>query len=228
MSGRSHALCLCLGLSVPWVAEAQEIQVVEYGAYGGTSSWNRIAGGIGSDTLEAELGFSTLGVAYHHALAEDLTLGGMVGFDYALFAPADAFGAAAILAAPLRLSLAETARYGFTLHFAPGLYLGFGQESFSQFIPGLWLEAGLSGGYRVDHDLLVGGGVDVPFIAGIPTGGRDTFVAVPILIGPMVEWQMGRDVALTAEVKVGPHIMSDDFYGTRFAARIRLGLAYRL
>ena len=59
-------------------------------------------------------------------------------------------------------------------------------------------------------------------------GGRDTFIAIPILVGPMAEWRVTDEWAFSADLKFGPHIMSDDFSGTRFGARFLLGLAYRL
>jgi hypothetical protein len=210
-------------------AHADEIGVIEYtdrSTHRG--SWNLIAGGVGSNEIQAELGFSMIDVAYHHGLSDGVTVGGSVGFDYAHWSPSDAAGAAAVIAAPVRIGFGDTHDYGFTFRFEPGLYLGFGQETFSQFIPGIWLDVALSGAFRVDHSLLIGGGIDVPLVVGFPTGGRDTFVAAPILIGPMLEWHFADSVAFTADLKVGPHLMTDDFFGTRFAAQALLGLAFRL
>jgi hypothetical protein len=50
---------------------------------------------------------------------------------------------------------------------------------------------------------------------------------VPILIGPAFEWHFTNDLALTAELKFGPHIMTDG-YGVDFGARFLVGIAYNL
>jgi hypothetical protein len=197
------------------------------------SSWNLMAGGVGGngDVLQGEIGFSMVTAAYHHSLSERLTIGGMVGVDYGLWAPDDPyFGAAVVLGMPIRFSIHESARYGFTLKAVPGLYLGFDQEGrFSdEFIPGIWLDVGVSGGYRLDHGFVVGGGVDIPMLIGFPTEYRDTFLALPILIGPMAEWHFVDELAVTADLKFGPHIITDDYHGSNFGVRFLLGLAYHL
>ena len=196
------------------------------------SSWNLMAGGNArGDVLQGEVGFSMLSASYHHSLSKSVTLGGMIGLDYGLWAPDDPyFGAAVVLGMPVRFSLHEAARHGFTLRVTPGLYLGFDQPGRfnDEFIPGLWLDVGFSGGYRFNHGLVFGGGIDLPILIAFPTEYRDTFLAVPILIGPMAEWHFTNDLALTADLKFGPHIMTDDYYGTNFGARFLLGLAYQL
>ncbi len=198
------------------------------------SSWNLMAGAVGGeDFLLGELGFSQVSASYNHSVGRKVTLGGMVGFDYSYWVPEDRpydLGAAFILGMPIRIGLHEESKFGFSMRIVPGLYLGFDQRNYDdQFIPGISLDFGVSGGARLRHGFVVGGGVDIPLLIGFPTEyGRDVFLAVPILIGPMAEWHFHPDLAVTADLKFGPHIMTDDFYGTRFGARFLVGLAYRL
>jgi hypothetical protein len=197
------------------------------------SSWNLIAGGVAGrgDLLQGEVGFSMLAASYHHSLSNRMTIGGLVGIDYGLWAPGDPYlGTAVVLGMPLRISIVEEARYGFTMRAVPGLYLGFDQPGrFSdEFIPGVWLDFGVSGGYRFDHGFVFGGGLDLPMLIGFPTEYRDTFFAIPILIGPMAEWHFAEDLAVTADFKFGPHLVTDDYYDTDFGFRFMLGLAYHL
>ena len=68
----------------------------------------------------------------------------------------------------------------------------------------------------------------MPILIGFPTEYRDTFMAIPILIGPMAEWHFSPELALTADFKFGPHIMTDEYYdNSHFGIRFLLGLAYR-
>src|SRR5205823_3658488 len=74
-------------------------------------SWDLMAGGIpeSGSLVEGELGFSGLPrVAYHYSLSPDMSVGGMVTFDYAYWAPAKAFAPSLLLQAPIRLSFARS------------------------------------------------------------------------------------------------------------------------
>jgi hypothetical protein len=194
------------------------------------ADWNLIAGGVAhGDTLQGEVGYSMAYGAYHHALGDSATIGALLGLDYGLWHPDDeVLGGAVVLGMPLKFSLYEGPKHGFSLDAMPALYLGFDQPGRAdEFIPGLWLEVGFSGAAKLNHGFVIGGGIDVPILIGFPTEYRDTFVAVPILVGPMFEWHFTNELALTAELKFGPHFMTDG-YGTDFGARFLVGIAYNL
>src|SRR6185503_9933270 len=67
-------------------------------------SWDLLAGGIPSEgaLIEAGVGFSGLPrVAYHRTLSPELSIGGMVTFDYAYWAPKIAFASSLLFQMPV-------------------------------------------------------------------------------------------------------------------------------
>jgi hypothetical protein len=180
------------------------------------------------DRIEFEGGFPMFRASWHRALSDRASLGGAVGFDYAYFAPEDAFGAAVLAAVPLRYTLAEEVKWEARVRFEPGLYFGVDQPKFSQFILGVLMNAGASVAWWTHRSFLVGGGIDLPIVFGAPTGGRDVFVAVPVLLGPVAEWHASDRLVVTADLKLGPHFMSDDYFGTRLGFRMLFGASYAL
>jgi hypothetical protein len=181
------------------------------------------------DTMKVELGFPGLPrLSYHRTFDSTLSVGGAIAFGYAYFAPSDSFGSAVVLSMPVKKTIVDDGLFRFAVRGEPGLYLGIAQPEFSQAIPGLVLGTGLAASWLYDRDLELGGGIDMPLMIGFPTGGRDVFIAVPLLIGPTAEYRATYDLTLSVDAKIGPHFMTDDFYGTRFGMRIFLGAAYRL
>src|SRR5687768_13427134 len=61
--------------------------------------------------VAVEAGFSMIRTSYHRRLDSDLSIGGLIAFDYAYWAPDDAFGASLVLAVPLRYLASDTASY---------------------------------------------------------------------------------------------------------------------
>ncbi len=225
-----HIAIVAALLAVTGEATAQE--AVVYGPPAPQArtlrSWDVLAGGVQrGDLAHATFGFSRLHLAYHRALSEDLTVGGSVAFDYAHWAPADSFGSAFTVGAPVRWSAYHRDRLSIGLYGEPALYFGFSQPRFSQFIAGLGVNVGGNAGWRLYEWLQVGVGLDVPLLFGLPTDGRDAFVAMPVLVGPTAELYLGDDWAFTGEAKIGPHVVSDDFFGTRFGLRLVAGIAKR-
>ena len=98
--------------------------------------------------------------------------------------------------------------------------MGFG---LAPFVFALLLNAGASVGLAVENRFLVGGGVDIPFRIAIPSQG-DVAVSLPILFGPMAEFHLTPPLAVTLDLKVGPHINTG---GTVFGIRLLAGAAYR-
>lgn len=190
--------------------------------------WDVMGGGVPrGDLAHFTFGFSRFQFAYHRSMSDRLSVGGAVAFDYAHWAPADTFGSALTLGAPVRYAAYRGSQLSIGLTGEPALYLGFSQPRFSQFIAGLGLNLGVSGGWRVREWLQVGAGLDVPLLFGLPVDGRDAFVAMPLLVGPTAELYLDREWAFTGEAKIGPHIVSDDFFGTRFGFRMLVGVARR-
>ncbi len=176
--------------------------------------------------LQAELGFSGLRVSYHHPLAVGMSVGGRVGLDYAAWRPERAFAPALTLSAPLRYALALDRR--FSLGLAAEAGLRFATEGPERV--GLLLNAGVNLLFTLEERFLVGGGLDLPLAlelraagTGQPSGAS---AMLPILVGAVVELHLAPPVAVTFEVKVGPHL--DTHAGTAFGLKALSGIAIRL
>lgn len=188
-------------------------------------------GGESGDTIEAACGFSMIRASYHHALEGDWhsSIGGEIGFDYADYAPDDAFGSALILGVPVRAEPIDNSKMQLRLSFDPALYLGIDQPGrLGQFIPGIQVAFGMRAGFKLTPELMVGGAFDLPFLFAIPMGNRHPFIALPVLVGPMAEYRVSDRLAITGDVGFGPHFNTDDRYGTRFAFRLLAGVVYNM
>jgi hypothetical protein len=191
-------------------------------------SWDLLAGGIPSSgsLVEGALGFSGLPrVAYHYTLDPSLSIGGMVSFDYAYFAPKFAFSPLLLLQVPVRYSLYRTPTLSIGVRGDPGLGFFFSGGPLPASFALLFNVSG-SIGYTVQNRFIVGGGIDVPIALIIPTAGGTTDLAFPILFGPLFEFHVTPPLALTFNLRFGPHINTAG--STLFGLQMMAGIAYRL
>ena len=186
-------------------------------------SWDILAGGVPSSggLLQAELGFSALPrVAYHYTLMPDFSLGAVAALDYARWSPDAAFTTSLVVAAATRFSLYRDDEWSIGLRGEPGVRIGFDDP----FVFGILVNLQGHVGYTVEPRLIVGGGIDVPLELGIPDKGKAFFIA-PLLFGGFAEFHVTPPLALTIDVKFGPHLNTA---GTTFGMRVLAGLAVRL
>ena len=190
-------------------------------------TWTIKTGRIPDDgsIIEGEMGFSSLPrVSYHYSLGGGLSLGGMVAFDYAGNRPSDAFDSTIAFGVPVRIGFdvsgVDVGLRGMVGARRPGAR----GRSFA-----LLFEVEAHAGWNVEHRLLVGGGVSIPmalsFGSGDFPGSTDkAALDVPLLIGPFAEFHVTPPLAITLDIKVGPHLSTD---ANKFGLRANLGVAYR-
>ena len=186
-------------------------------------SWDIMAGGIPSSggLLQAELGFSALPrVAYHYTIDPNFSLGGLVALDYARWAPVTAFTTSLVVAAVGRYSVYRDDSWSIGLRGEPGVRIGFDDP----FVFGILLNLQGHIGYTVEPRLIIGGGIDVPMELAVPDQGSAFFIA-PLLFGGFAEFHVTPPLALTVDVKAGPHLNTA---GNVFGMRILAGLAVRM
>lgn len=193
-------------------------------------SWNLLGGGIpsGGSIIEAGLGFSGLPhIAYHYGTGNTFSIGGSFSFDYAYWAPDFAFTPGILLQAPMRISLSNSDSFTFGLRLDPGI--GFVFPKGGGFLLGILLNASANFGIPIQNRFILGGGVDIPMALFV---GDATIFAIPLLFGPIFEFHVTPPLAITFDLKFGPHIDAGDApsgAGSHvfFGMKIMAGIAYR-
>lgn len=188
-------------------------------------SWDILGGGVPTSgaLLQIEAGFSAVPrVSYHHSLRRGLSVGGLIGLDYGYFRPQEGFSEALLLAVPVRWTYQRGAPWTIGLRVEPGLLVGL-QKPLNI---GLVATAAAQVGYTLESRVIVGGGVEVPLLLNIRTGGRETDLVLPLLAGPFAEFHVTPPLALTLDAKVGPHLST--VTGVKLGLKLMVGVAYRL
>jgi hypothetical protein len=188
----------------------------------GGLSWTISTGGVpeAGALIFLEMGFSGLPrVSYHHTIAEGLSIGGLVSFDYSGFRPEEAFDGSVVIGVPIRYRPALPFALDLGLRATAGVRL-LGPSDHNAIL----LDVGASFGFAIERRFIIGGGIDMPIA--IAFGGTGNAVLYwPLLVGPILEFHVTPPLALTFDVKVGPHLATHD---TDFGLRAHLGVAYRL
>jgi hypothetical protein len=215
-------------LVLPASAFAQDVTLEESpppvtSGGGGSPSWDAKFAGISGNHFQAEIGFPGMPkVGYHLGLSDKLEIGGAFMLGLAYYAPDAAVTLGMYLSVPIRLALSRQNNLSMALLFEPGL-------AFYQFDPfrfGILLNAGFNVGYAVNQQFVIGGGIDFPLGISFTNG---TYVAIPILFGPVIEIHPTPQLGVIFDAKFGPNIYAGSgASGTVFGMKIHVGIAYRL
>lgn len=158
-----------------------------------------------------------------------MSLGGELILDLGGFGSLDAAGNLTTLAGAFRLDLTlmenEDLLVGFT--FTPGIGVAFPRFGDAAFA--LLLHPDLNIGYKVSPQVVVGGGITVPFTLYVGQGGAA--VAVPVLFGPVAEFRLTPDLGIFTQLKLGPTIFGGSGGGVGgsrvdFGMDLRAGVSY--
>ena len=189
------------------------------------ASWNAKFGAIPTGSyLTGELGYSAVPKAsYMFGLSEKLALGPAFAFDLGYY-QTRVTNPGLTFSLPIRLSALRSGNRSLGINFEPGIYLVFPQ--FGGTGVALMLNVGGNFGVEVAPGVTVGGGVDLPIALGLSP--QFSFI-LPILFGPIVEYRVVPELALTFEMKLGPHIAFGDGFSTvNLGLKLAAGVAYRL
>ncbi|MFO0725280.1 MAG: hypothetical protein U1E65_15970 [Myxococcota bacterium] len=205
-------LGLILALS-PTAAMAQE-----------GAAWDAKFGAIPrSPIFMGELGYSNIPkLTYSIGVAENFAIGPAFTFDLAYYGTRGGITPGLMFSAPMRISLARQGNMSVGLNLEPGLALRFPNGGDVQF--GLLLNAGANIGFKIAPQVVLGGGVDL--LLGMIFTPNFAFV-IPIFFGPVLEFHATPQVAITFDMKLGPHITAGDGGSfTMFGIRVNAGVAY--
>jgi hypothetical protein len=200
----------------------------------GPTAWasgGYLFGSPDNPTLAGELGYSGIPrVAYMTPLGPTAAIGGEFIVDIGAFyslangAPGNVTIA---LGVPIKFVLSEDESIVVGTEFTPGLgvtFVGFGGSDLFDIL----LHSAIHVGYKASDQIIVGGGVEIPLTIAISTGGGGSGAAIPILFGPMVDFSLMKNLSITGDLKLGPHIVAGSGLGgtTSFGFKFAGGVAY--
>lgn len=180
-------------------------------------------------TVYGELGYSGIPrIGYLAPMGPRWALGGEFILDIGNFyGLSDGLPGNLTIAAgmPVKLVLSENSKMIIGAEFTPGLGVNIVSRGFvSTTNFALLLHSGLSVGAKINQQVTVGGGVEIPLTMFL---GDFSSVAIPIILGPEVEFALTPEWSLTGDLKFGPHISAGDLASNvAFGFKFQVGVAY--
>jgi hypothetical protein len=215
-----HTLTCALGLLLAAGAQAQ----IETTIGPSTRNWSATAGetvGTANNVAQAEAGWPGFNITYLRGLDSITDVGLKIGFNYS-FEGTSNTTAGFNLAVPFRRTVARQGNIVVSARVEPGVTFYDNQGT----LFGVGGPIGVVAGFRVDPFLVLTAGADVPVLLSFthPFG---------LAFGPQVgvggEYQIDRDVALTARFRVGPEFaITSRGTGSDATFLALLGLAYNM
>jgi opacity protein-like surface antigen len=178
--------------------------------------------GTGRSVVTAEAGWPGIAAQYLYGLDAATDIGGRVAFNYG-FVNTTIGQVGVDLQVPVRRFLTTSGAFDIEAHASPGLtfYGNHGEPIF-----GIGGPIGLLAAYHVDPRFTVDVAGEVPILLSLsnPTG---------LFFGPLVgagaEYQLEKNLSLTAKVRVGPEFaVGSGGSGSQFAFQTIAGVAYAL
>jgi hypothetical protein len=158
----------------------------------------------GATVLHGQFGFPGLSLTLLTSASDMLDVGGRVSLLYAYEGITWVQGTTGIkLQGVLRFQLLDRGKFNLGLRFSPGIFF----YSFPGFVggtqAGLALPLDLALGIALSPPLMLNVGLDVPMF--VPFGPFGA-LAAPVLIGAGVEYAIDQQLAVTANLRVGPSV----------------------
>lgn len=171
----------------------------------------------GDNMIYGELGWPEMVFGFQHGVSPTVD----VGFRFSLIYGYEYTCATAIgmgMRVPIRITPVRTGKVSFQLRFEPGLKFDKFSNSFggdrscsigdAPFIVdglafGLWIPFGMDVGIHLTREATLSFGMDAPFYVNFTNG---VYGGLPLLFGPGFEYDINDQMAVGANIKVGPTI----------------------
>ncbi|ADO74134.1 hypothetical protein [Stigmatella aurantiaca] len=212
------------------VLAASAAPAQEASSYGRAQGWSALAAdtvGVGNTAIVGQAGWPGLSLAVLRGTWPDLDLGGRFSFNYGQEGLVEIVEPGLKFQGYARLKLLQLDQVALAATFQPGLFFYFHEGSDDV---GLTLPAALVVGIPVGSALMVNVGLEVPFHVYF---GEDGGAVVPVLVGGGLEYFIDRNLAVTANVRMGPSLVPGSGRGlggesAYFTLETLLGVAVRL
>lgn len=222
--GLKSILAIAAALVLPQAARAQLVETT-IPVQGDSSNWSATAGrtvGANNTVIQAEAGWPGIGVTYLKGQDAVSDLGFRARFNYGLEGTTNTT-AGLNLAVPYRRTIYASGNTALAFEAAPGIDV-YGNNGGVLF--GIALPIGAVAGFKVDPKITLDVGADVPMLISFsnPAG---------FLIGPRIggggEYQIDRNLAVTARIRIGPEFAANSAgTGRQTAFETLIGLAYNV
>jgi hypothetical protein len=158
----------------------------------------------GATVVHAQVGWPGLSASLLTSASDKLDAGGKISLLYAYEGISWIQAPGIKLQGVLRLELIDRGKINLGLRFSPGIFFYSFRYLFQSWSEvGFALPVDLAFGFALSPRLMLNVGLDVPmFWAFGPWGG----LAVPVLFGAGVEYELDRQLALTANLRAGPSV----------------------
>src|SRR5215831_6935525 len=191
------------------------------------TNWSVISGrtvGTDNNILHLQAGWPGISATFLHGSAPNFDFGGAFTFNYGFEGAVSPGAVAGIkLQGVLRFKLADTPKYNLGIRFDPGFLFYFPSGAT---IAGMTVPFYFAAGFPVNPQVMLVAGFDLPISIFFTQGG---WVAIPILFGGGVEYELQRDLLLTFNLRMGPGIVAGSGYtGTGFVLTALMGVALKL
>lgn len=174
------------------------------------------------NTVYGSTGFTNvLRGGYVTEIGDNVSIGAELALDLGWFGNIDAAGEftfAGMFA--VDVSLLDGPEIEMALHFRPGI--GVYPRSFRA-LAAIPLHAAWNIGYKATDQISVGGGLAIPLTI---YAGDFGFAEIPILVGPMADFELTPELDLFTSLQFGPAITAGTGSTASFGFDMRVGVAY--
>lgn len=189
-------------------------------------SWSAMSGqtlGTGAGMVWGQFGWPGISADLAYGVSPTVDLGGRFTFNYGEEGITDTGVLGLKFQFTLRAQLVKKPKFDLALRFDPGLLLYFPNSNTRV---GMTFPVGLEFGFPITPVFRAMGSIDLPFWITFSPSPVEGFI--PILFGGGVEYLVQRDLALTARIKMGPTIATQNqTRNSFFTLYFLLGVAYR-
>jgi hypothetical protein len=181
--------------------------------------------GAGNNVFWGQVGYPGIWAELVHGTDATTEIGGKFAFNYGFEGIVNAGVVGLDFQFLLRKQFFDNGKIRIAGVFDPGILLYF-PSGFTFF--GITFPVGVEFGFPVSPQVSINASFDLPMYVLFPSGGYNTVFVIPLLFGGGAEYLIEKNLALTFKLKLGPSIVTGNYYGsTQFTLYVLFGAAYK-
>jgi hypothetical protein len=181
--------------------------------------------GAGQTVFWGQVGYPGIWAEIIHGMDPTLEIGGKFAFNYGFEGIIDCCVVGLDFQFLLRKQFFDNGKIRIAGRFDPGFLLYF-PSGFTFF--GITFPIGVEFGFPVSSVVSINASFDLPMYVLFGSGGYGTTFVIPLLFGGGAEYLIEKNLALTFKLKLGPSIVTGNYFGsTKFTLYALFGAAYK-